>query len=70
MGKIITIHHECPCKIEISHPRGRKFNQGRALPSLRLISEGEIFLSFRDRLMMDCFFSDFSKVFMSEKKTP
>ena len=23
----ITIHHECPCRIEISHPRGRNFNQ-------------------------------------------
>ena len=30
---IITIHHERPCRIEISHPRGRKFNQGRGLPS-------------------------------------
>ena len=23
----ITIHHECPCRIEISQPRGRNFNQ-------------------------------------------
>ena len=27
----ITIHPECPCRIKISHPRGRNFNQGRGL---------------------------------------
>ena len=32
--EIITIDHECPCRIAISHPRGRNFNQGRGLPSL------------------------------------
>ena len=26
--KIITIHHECPCRIGKSHPRGRNFYQG------------------------------------------
>ena len=47
MGKIITIHHEYPCRIEISHPRGRNFNQGRGLPSPWLNSdpESEISLS-------------------------
>ena len=56
-GKIITIHHECPCMIEISHPRGRNFNQGRGLPSTWLNSdpEGKISLSYMHRLMMDCF---------------
>ena len=55
--KIITIHHERPCRIEISHPRGQKFNQGRGLPSPWLNSDpkGEISLSYMDRLMMDCF---------------
>ena len=28
----ITIHHECPCRIEISHTRGRNLIQGRGLP--------------------------------------
>ena len=57
MREIITIHHECPCRIEISHPRGRNFNQGRGLPSHWLNSdpEGEISLAYMDRLMMDCF---------------
>ena len=65
LGKIITIHHECPCRIEISHPRGRNFNQGRGLPSPWLNSdpEGEISVSYMDRLMMDRFFSHFSEVF-------
>ena len=55
--KIITIHHKRPCRIEISHPRGQKFNQGRGLPSPWLNSdpEGEISLSYMDRLMMDRF---------------
>ena len=63
---IITIYHECPCRIEISHPRGRNLNQGRGLPSPRLNSdpEGEISLSYMDRLMMDCFSPTFSKVFV------
>ena len=41
---IITIHHERQCRIEISHPRGRKFNQGRSMPRPWLNSdpEGEI----------------------------
>ena len=30
--KIITIHHECPCTIGKSHPRGRNFYQRPGLP--------------------------------------
>ena len=69
MGKIITIHHERPCRIEISHPRGRKFNQGRGLPRPWLNSdpEGEISLSYMDRLMMDRF-SPIFEGFLSEHK--
>ena len=68
--KIITIHHECPCRIEISHPRGWNFNQGRGLPSPWLNSdpEGEISLSYMDRLMMDRFSPTFPR-FFSEHKT-
>ena len=45
------------CEKEISHPRGRNFNQGLGLQSLRLNSapKSEISLSYMDRLMMDCF---------------
>ena len=65
-GKNITIHHERPCRIEISHPRGRKFNQGRGLPRPWLNSdpEGEISLSYMDRLMMDRFSPTFPRVFV------
>ena len=64
--RTITIHHECPCRIEISHPRCRNFNQGRGLPSPWLNSdpEGEISLSYMDRLMMDCFSPTFSRFFV------
>ena len=31
--RTMRIHHECPCRIGKSHPRGRNFNQGRGLPS-------------------------------------
>ena len=57
MGKIITIHHECPCRIEISHPRGGNLNQGRDLPTpwLNFDPEGEISLPYMDRLVMDSF---------------
>ena len=67
---IITIHHECPCRIEISHLRGQNFNQGRGLPSPWLNSdpEGEISLSNMDRLMMDCFSPTFFEGFLSEYK--
>ena len=69
LSKIITIHHECPCRIEISHPSGRNFNQGRGLPSPWLNSdpEGEISLSYMDRLMMDRFLPLF-EAFLSEHK--
>ena len=57
LEKNITTHHECRRRIEISHPRGLNFNQGRGLPSSWLNSypEGEISLSYMDRDMMDCF---------------
>ena len=57
MKKTVTIHHECQCRIETSHPRGRNFNQGQGLPSPWLNSdpEGEISLSYMDKPMMDCF---------------
>ena len=55
--RMFIFHHECPCRIEISHPRGRNFNEGRGLPSpwLDFDLEGEISLSYVDRLMMDSF---------------
>ena len=51
---------------EISHTRGRNFNQGQGLPSPWLNSdpEGEISLSYMDRLMMDCFSPTFSRFFV------
>ena len=66
----IAIHHECPCRIEISHPRGQNFNQGQGLPcpSLNSNPEGEIFLSNMERLMMDCFSPTFPRLFLSEHK--
>ena len=66
-----SISYALECEKEISHLRGQKFNQGRGLPSLWLNSEpeGEIFLSYRDRLMMDCFSPTFRR-FLSENKTP
>ena len=45
--------------IEIAHPRGRNLNEGRASNS---DPEGEIYLFYMDRLMMDCF-SHLFKVF-------
>ena len=64
--KSITIHHECPCRIEISHRRGQKFNQGRGLrsPWLNSDPEGEISLSYMDMLMMDSFSPTFQKFFV------
>ena len=69
--KTITIHHERPCRIEISHPRGRKFNQGRGLPRPWLNSdpEGEISLSYMDRLMMDRFSPIFEGVLSEHKNS-
>ena len=62
--EIITIHHECPCRIDISHLRGWNFNQGQGLPSPWFNSdpEGEISLSYMDRPMMDCFSPTFSRL--------
>ena len=72
MGKIIAIHHQGPCSIEISHPRGRNLNQGRGLPSSWLNSdpEGEISLSYMDRLMMNCFSPTFPSFFCLNIKSP
>ena len=67
--EIITIHHECPCRIEISHPRGQIFSQSRGLPSPWLNSdpEGDISLSYMDRLMMNCFLPLFEGLFSEHK---
>ena len=60
---IITIYYECPCRIEISHPRGWKFNQGRDLssPSLNSDPEGGISLSYMDRVIVDYFSPTFQR---------
>ena len=70
MGKIITIHHKYPFRIEISHPRGQNMNQGRGLPSpwLNLDPEGVISLSYMDRLMVDCFSPTFQALLLIHKK--
>ena len=61
-----SILYALVCEKEISHPRGRNFNQGRGLPSPLLNSdpEGEISLSYMDRLMMDSFSSTFPRFFV------
>ena len=66
MGRIITIHHECPCRIEITHPRSGKFKQGQGLPSPWLNSdpEGENPITYLDKLMMDCFSPTFRRFFV------
>ena len=71
MIEIITIRHECPYRIEISQSRGRNFNQGRDLPSPWLNSdpEGEISLSYIDRLMMDCFSPTYTSFFCRNIKS-
>ena len=60
-----SISYALVCEKEISHPRGRNFNQGRGLPSPWLNSdpEGEISLSYMDRLMMDRFSPTFPRFF-------
>ena len=65
----ITIHHECPCWIEISHPKVWNFNQGQGLPSpwLNYDPGGEISLFLMDRLIMDSFSPTFQS-FLSEHK--
>ena len=42
---IIRVHHECPCRIGKSHPRGRNFNKGLGLlsPWLKFLPEGFYF---------------------------
>ena len=66
----ITTHHECPCRIEISNPRGRNFNQGRGLanPAINSDPEGEISLFYKGRLMLDCFSPTFPRFFLPEYK--
>ena len=61
---IITIHHEYPCRIEISHLRGRNFRRGLLSPWLNFDPKGEISLSFVDRLMMDFFSPTFQRIFV------
>ena len=59
------------CKIEISHPRGRNFNQGQGLPSPWLNSDpkGDISLPYMVRLDHDgLFFFPLFQVFLSEHK--
>ena len=67
----VTIHNQCPCRIEISPPRGQNFNQGRGLHSLWLNSdpEGQISLSYIDSLMKNCFSPTFSEVFCRNIKS-
>ena len=52
-----SILYALVCEKEISHLRGRNFNQVRGLRSPWVNSDpkGEIFLSYIDRLMMGCF---------------
>ena len=52
-----SISYALVCEKETSHPTCQNFNHGRGLqsPWLNSDTEGEIFLSFVDRLMMDCF---------------
>ena len=61
----ITFHHECPCRIKISHPKIWNFNQGQGLlsPCLNYDQEGEISLFYMDGLMMDSFFPTFQSFF-------
>ena len=53
--KIRSIHHECPCRIEIFHLKPH--------PWLSSDPEGEISLSYMDRLIMDCSFPTFLRFF-------
>ena len=68
VSKNITIHHECPCRIDIS-PECWKFNLGRGLQSPWFNSDpkSEISLSYMDRLIMDCFAPTIRR-FLSEHK--
>ena len=70
-AEILTIQHGCPCRIEIYHPRGRNLNKGRGLlsPWQNSNPEGEISLSYMDRLMMDCFSPTFRRFFCQNIKT-
>ena len=62
--EIKTIPQGCPCRIEITYPRGWNFNQGRGLLRLWLNSdtEGEISLSCMDWSMLYSFLN-FSNLF-------
>ena len=61
-----SISYALVCEKEISHPRGRNFNQVRGLssPWLNSYPEGEISLSYMDRLMMDRFSPTFPRFFV------
>ena len=30
VSRSVIIHHDCPCRIQNSHPKGRNFNQRRS----------------------------------------
>ena len=67
--EIITIHHGRPCRIEISHPRGRKFNQGRGF-WLNFRPLGRDISILHGQAHDGSFFSHFSKGFCQNIKTP
>ena len=56
--------------IEMSHPRDWNLNQGRGLqsPSINSDPEGEISLSYMDRLMMDCLSPTLSSFLLMKHK--
>ena len=65
-----SIHNECPWRVEISHPMGRNFNQGRGFrgPWFQSLVPGFI-PTPKVRFLYGLFFSHFSKVFfLSEHK--
>ena len=69
LNQEILINPELYHPWEISHLMGWNLNQGRGMPSPWLNSdpEGEISLSYMDRLMKDCF-SPIFRMFLSEHK--
>ena len=67
-----SILYALVCEKEISLLRGWILNQARGLqsPSLNSNPEGEISLSYMNRLMMDCFSPTFSTFFGRNIKSP
>ena len=60
-SKIITIHHECPCRIGKSHSKGQNFYQGRGLlsPWLKFLPWGWDFPILHGLAHDGLFFSHF-----------